>query len=53
VTRNVRSNLTVDVRYVGNIAVKQNKSINLNSSNFLYNGLKEQFDSIRAGGEAP
>ena len=53
VTRNVAYNLTLDVRYVGNIAVKQNKSINLNASNFLYNGLKEQFDSIRAGGEAP
>ena len=53
VTRNVMRNMTLDVRYVGNIAVKQNKSINLNTNNFLYNGLKEQFDSIRAGGEAP
>src|SRR6185369_756614 len=28
-------------------------SIDLNSSNFLYNGLKEAFDAARAGGESP
>ena len=26
-------------------------TVNLNSSNFLYNGLKEAFDTARAGGE--
>ena len=54
VTRAVRSNVTVDVRYVGTLARKQwNPQININVPNFLYNGLKEAFDAARAGGESP
>src|SRR5207244_8572705 len=54
VTRSLRSNLTVDLRYVGTLARKQwNPAFNINIPNFLYNGLKEAFDAARAGGESP
>jgi hypothetical protein len=49
VTRSVKPNLTVDVRYIGTLARKQFTSINLNANNFLYNGLAAEFDSIRKG----
>jgi hypothetical protein len=50
VTRSLRSNLTLDVRYVGTLARKQwNPQVNINQPNFLYNGLKEAFDAARAG----
>jgi hypothetical protein len=52
VTRSLRRNMTLDVRYVGTLAVKQFRSINLNSPNFLYNGLGAEFDKIRTGGES-
>ena len=53
VTRQLRSNLTLDVRYVGTLARKQwNVAVNINQPNFLYNGLKEAFDAARAGGES-
>jgi hypothetical protein len=49
-TRSVRSNLTIDVRYIGTLARKQwNPQVNINQPNFLYNGLKEAFDAARAG----
>jgi hypothetical protein len=53
VTRNVGQNVTVDVKYVGTLSRKLYGSINLNAPNFLYNGLREAFDSARAGGESP
>ena len=46
-TRNIGSNLTVDVRYIGTLSRKQTASINLNTSNYLENGLKEMFDCAR------
>ena len=52
-TRNVGRNLTLDARYIGTLSRKLYDSINLNSANFLYNGLKEAFDAARAGGESP
>jgi hypothetical protein len=53
VTRSVRSNLTVDVRYIGTLARKQwNPQVNINQPNFLYNGLKEAFDAARAGDDS-
>jgi hypothetical protein len=52
VTRSVRSNLTVDVRYIGTLARRQYTSINLNTPNFLYNGLGAELDRVRAGGES-
>jgi|KBSSwiStaDraftv2_1062776.scaffolds.fasta_scaffold02314_6 hypothetical protein len=53
VTRAVRKNITVDLRYIGTLSKKQYTSINLNSSNFLYNGLLQELNSIRTGGESP
>jgi hypothetical protein len=55
VTRSLSSNLTMDLRYVGTLARKQNNNsgFNINVPNFLYNGLKEAFDAARAGGESP
>jgi len=53
VARSVRSNLTVEVRYVGTLARKQwNPVVNINQPNFLYNGLKEAFDAARAGDDS-
>src|SRR5204863_8364638 len=54
VTRSIRSNLTLDLRYVGTLSRKQwNPAFNINIPNFLYNGLKEAFDAARAGVESP
>ena len=50
VTRSVRSNISVDVRYVGTMQLKGYRDLNLNSPDFLYNGLKEAFDAARSGG---
>ena len=53
VTRSVRPNLSVDVRYIGTMAVKQFRSFNLNIANFMQNGLINEFERIRTGGESP
>jgi hypothetical protein len=52
VTRAVRSNLTVDLRYIGTLSRKQYTSINLNSPNFLFNGLLDELNRVRTGGES-
>ncbi len=52
-TRNVGRKLTLDGRYIGTLSRKLYGSVNLNSPNFLFNGLKEAFDAARAGGESP
>ena len=52
VTRGLTRSLTLDVRYVGTMQLHGYRDINLNSSNFLYNGLKEAFDAVRSGGES-
>src|SRR5678809_1162060 len=53
VTRSVRSNLTVDVKYIGTLGRKQwNAFFNINQPNFLTNGLKEAFDAARAGNDS-
>jgi hypothetical protein len=52
VTRSLNQHMTLDVRYVGTLARKLYSSVNLNSPNFLYNGLGAEFDKIRAGGES-
>jgi hypothetical protein len=52
VTRNVGRKVTLDVRYVGTLSRKLYGSLDINASNFLYNGLKEAFDSARIGGES-
>jgi hypothetical protein len=52
VTRNITSNIILDVRYIGTLQRKQNGTINLNSANIWNNGLKEAFDAARSGGES-
>jgi len=46
-TRNIGSNLTVDVRYIGTLSRKQTSSINLNTANYQTNGLQQMFDCAR------
>jgi hypothetical protein len=48
-TRNLRRNLTLDVRYVGTLSRKLYGNININAPNFLYNGLKEALTPRAAG----
>src|SRR6185295_7853067 len=52
ITHAVTNKLSVDLRYIGTLARKQYTSFNLNSNNFLYNGLLTEFDKIRSGGES-
>jgi hypothetical protein len=52
ITRNIGRSLTLDTRYVGTLSRKLYGTININSPNFLYNGLKEAFDAARSGGES-
>jgi hypothetical protein len=59
VTGSVSRTLTVDLRYVGTLPRKQfyggggsGGAFNLNTPNFRTNGLKEAFDTVRAGGES-
>jgi hypothetical protein len=52
VTRSLRRNMNLDLRYVGTLARKQFGGLDLNARNFLYNGLLEEFNSIRTGGES-
>jgi len=49
ITRNVTSNLTVDLRYIGTLTRRNFSSKNLNVANFLSNGLLEAFDAARRG----
>ncbi|HYR89735.1 MAG TPA: TonB-dependent receptor [Terriglobia bacterium] len=52
VTRNLASNLVLDVRYIGTLTRKNLDTVNLNISNFPTNGMKEAFDAARSGGES-
>ncbi len=51
-TRSMRRNVTLDVRYIGTLSKKQYTSVNLNSANFLYNGLAAELTKVRTGGES-
>jgi Carboxypeptidase regulatory-like domain len=53
VTRNLTSKLTLDLRYIGTLSRKLPTNLDLNSNNFLYNGLKQAFDAARRGDESP
>src|SRR5262249_36610142 len=52
-TREVRRNLSVDIRYIGTRGVKLYGSIALNQANFLTNGLLEALNQTRRGDNAP
>jgi hypothetical protein len=51
-SRNVTSNLSVDIRYIGTLSRSLYTTMNINQSNFLTNGLLDAFDAARAGGES-
>jgi hypothetical protein len=51
VTRALNRNVTLDVRYVGTVSRKNYTTTNLNTANWLYNGLLENLDRIRTGTE--
>src|SRR5690606_27834198 len=53
VTRTLRQNMTLDVRYIGTKGTKLRGDIPLNQSNYLTNGLLEALQITRAGGNAP
>ena len=52
-TRNVGSNMTLDVRYIGTLSRKQIGILNLNSANWQSNGLLQALAIARAGGDSP
>jgi hypothetical protein len=51
VTRAVDKNVTLDVRYVGTLSRKQYTAMNLNTNNFMYNGLLDELNRVRTGTE--
>jgi hypothetical protein len=52
-TRSIGSNMTLDLRYLSTLGRKQwNVQFQVNQPNFLTNGLREAFDTVRAGGES-
>jgi hypothetical protein len=53
VTRSVNKNLTFDLRYVGTLSRKQYTTLNINTPNFLYNGLVDEFNAARTATEVP
>ena len=52
ITRNITSNIILDVRYIGTLQRKNTSTINLNAANIWNNGLKEAFDAARRGEES-
>jgi hypothetical protein len=53
ITRAVTSNLTLDVKYLGDRGLKLHSSLNLNEADFRNNGLLQALAITRAGGDAP
>ncbi len=51
-TRNIGSHLTVDVRYVGTLTRKNSNFFNLNTPNFMTNGLLDAFNAARYGDDS-
>jgi hypothetical protein len=51
VTRSVSRNVTVDLRYIGTLSRKNYTTLNLNTNNFLYNGLFQALEGVRTGTE--
>jgi hypothetical protein len=49
VTRNLTSNLILDLRYIGTLTRRNFSTLNVNTANFLTNGLLEAFDGARRG----
>ena len=48
-TRNVGNNITVDLRYIGTLSRKSISGLNLNTANYINNGLQDELKSLREG----
>jgi len=53
VTRILKNNISIDLRYVGTLSRKGVGDINLNTPNFIYNGLVDALNVARSGGQSP
>lgn len=51
-TRNISNNLTVDVKYIGTLSRKSSAGFDINTPNFLTNGLLEAFNAARYGDDS-
>ena len=51
-TRNIGSKLTVELKYIGTLSRKRTSSFDINTPNFLTNGLLEAFNAARYGDDA-
>ena len=51
-TRSLGKYLTADVRYIGTLTRKSTSSLNLNTVNFINNGLMDELIKVRAGKES-
>jgi hypothetical protein len=51
-TRQIGSNLTVDVRYIGTLSRKQITTVNVNTANWISNGLLDAFNTVATGGQS-
>ena len=49
VTRQIGNIFTVDVRYIGTLSRKQIRNVNLNTPNYINNGLLAEFEKVRRG----
>jgi hypothetical protein len=49
VTHNISPNLTLDLRYIGNLSRKLPGTLDINAPNFMNNGLLEAFNAARRG----
>ncbi|MBN2321107.1 MAG: TonB-dependent receptor, partial [Acidobacteria bacterium] len=47
--RNIGSNMTLELKYVGNLSRKQVSGVNVNSANFINNGLFNVLEEARRG----
>jgi hypothetical protein len=52
ITRNITSNLELDVKYIGTLSRKLQGTQNINTPDFTTNGLLQEFNSIRSGGDS-
>jgi hypothetical protein len=53
ITRALTSNLTLDVKYLGDRGLKLHSTMNLNEADFRNNGLLQALNLTRAGADAP
>jgi hypothetical protein len=49
ITRTIKNNITIDIRYIGTLARKSVGDININTPNFINNGLIDALNAARRG----